>query len=118
MAQIEFTVIGNPIPKARPRLGKRNQTYTPQRTKNWEAEVGWACKRDNPGVSPLQGDVSVWMEFYRSTRHKCDLDNLVKGVNDGLNGIAFEDDTQVIEIHAWLKYDKEHPRVEVKVQSI
>ena len=115
---IEFTVHGNPVPKQRPRLGRRNTTYTPQRTKNWEAEVGWICKQNNPGLVPLQGEVAVWMVFYRSTRHKCDLDNLVKGVNDGLNGIAFIDDTQVVEIHAWLKYDKENPRAEIKVKPI
>ena len=33
-----------------------------------------------------------------------DVDNLVKAVLDGLNGIAFKDDCQVVEVHATKGY--------------
>lgn len=114
---IEFVVHGNPVPKGRPRLGKGNQTYTPKVTKDWEKTVGEWCNTVTRG-DRFECDVSVWLVFYRRTRHTVDLDNLIKSVLDGMNGVAYTDDTQVVEIHAWLKYDKVEPRVEVKVKPI
>ena len=33
-----------------------------------------------------------------------DIDNLVKSIMDSLNGFAYDDDSQVIELHAWKVY--------------
>jgi Holliday junction resolvase RusA-like endonuclease len=113
---VTFTVDGNPIPKARPRV-TRGHTYTPQRTKTWEAAVGWAYL--NSGANgDFDGDVAVRMRFYRQTRHRVDLDNLVKAVLDGLNGVAYPDDDCVKRLDAALDYDRERPRVEVTLEAI
>jgi Holliday junction resolvase RusA-like endonuclease len=42
----------------------------------------------------------VTMEFYCATRHRRDIDNLVKTVLDGFNGVVWKDDAQVMEITA------------------
>ena len=34
---------------------------------------------------------------------------------DALQGIAFENDSQIAEIHAWRTLDRENPRMEVIV---
>jgi Holliday junction resolvase RusA-like endonuclease len=36
---------------------------------------------------------------------------------DALPGIAFDDDSQIVEAHVRKGYDKERPRVEVTIQS-
>ena len=46
-----------------------------------------------------------------------DLDNVIKIVLDALNGHAWHDDGQVIEIHACKKYD-EIPRLEIEIYEI
>ena len=46
-----------------------------------------------------------------------DIDNLVKIVLDGLNGVAFMDDKQVIELYAIKRYSIE-PRTEIMVEEI
>ncbi len=48
---------------------------------------------------------------------KPDIDNVVKAVLDALNGVAYRDDTQVIELHVRKSYS-EKPRVEVCIGKI
>lgn len=64
---------------------------------------------------PLQGPVVVTVAIYRPQRSG-DLDNRLKCLLDALKGIAFEDDSQVIEIHASRFDDKSNPRAEVTVE--
>lgn len=48
-----------------------------------------------------------------------DLDNIVKLVMDGLNGVAFHDDSQVIEIHAFSEWAHVNgPGVLIKVMAV
>lgn len=51
---------------------------------------------------------------------KPDLDNIEKIVLDGLNGIAFKDDKQVIDSHTKKRYcrDGEAPVLAVRVSSV
>jgi Holliday junction resolvase RusA-like endonuclease len=57
------------------------------------------------------------MKFYRPRRIG-DLDGMFKAVIDGLKGFAFEDDKQIVEIHAHRLDDKWKPRVEVEIIEI
>jgi crossover junction endodeoxyribonuclease RusA len=66
------------------------------------------------GVQPISGPVAVFLDVYRP-RRRGDLDNLLKAVLDACNGIAYEDDDQVIRIEANRYDDKRSPRVEVHV---
>lgn len=69
------------------------------------------------GVSnPITGPVVVELHVYR--KHKRgDLDNYNKILLDALQGLAYHDDKQVIELHAYRHDDKHNPRVEVRVKS-
>jgi crossover junction endodeoxyribonuclease RusA len=66
------------------------------------------------GVTPLVGDVTVMLDFYRPAK-RGDLDNSLKVCIDSLRGIAFEDDKQIVRIIAARHEDKVNPRVEVSV---
>lgn len=112
--RVRFVVDGQPIPKARPRV-TRHGTYTPPKTAAWEELVGWSYKQAR---GPLfEGLVSVSMGFYRKTHVKVDADNLVKGLLDGLGGVAFHNDSQVRHIVAYVVYGSEEPRAEVIVKG-
>lgn len=113
---INFTIYGNPVPKGRHRSTRSGHSYTPQRTRDYEARVADAAMMAN--VRPLTGDVSLTVVFYRGSAHRCDLDNLVKAVSDGINGIAFVDDVQVVELHAMKQLDRDNPRAEVTVEAV
>jgi len=66
-------------------------------------------------AAPLQGPVSVSLRAYRPQK-RGDLDNTLKAAFDALNGVAWDDDSQVVELHALRLDDKHNPRLEVSVQ--
>ena len=110
--------------KQRPRHLKNGHTYTPRETKDYEEEVAWNYKDQTDGYV-FQGPVSVTMLFtfikpktvkreYPTVRP--DLDNVIKSVMDGLNGIAWKDDAQVCRLIAEKQYGC-HERVYVLIQG-
>lgn len=50
-------------------------------------------------AAPLRGAVRLTADVYVETRRR-DLDNCIKVLCDALQGVAFEDDNQIAEIHA------------------
>lgn len=68
-------------------------------------------------VCPLAGEVVANVVVYRK-RRVGDLDNFLKVLLDSLKGVAFEDDSQVVEIHARREDDPSNPRVVVQVEEV
>lgn len=131
---ISFTIEGEPVPKARPRFTQRGgyvSTYSTSKTVEAERRVAAAYMEHGDGV--IEGPVGLICEFYmgipksdsKATKakkkngeilplKKPDIDNLVKLVMDGLNGLAFADDCQVAWIRASKMYSTD-PRTEVVI---
>jgi crossover junction endodeoxyribonuclease RusA len=81
----------------------------------YKQEVGWLCAA--AGLEPLAGSVRVTLDFYRPAK-RGDLDNLLKVCLDSLNGWAYADDQQIVEIHASRYEGKNNPRVEITIGAI
>ncbi len=128
--RVSFTVIGNPVPKARARTvrkGGRTWSFTPKKVAVWEKVVkAEAAKHFD---EPFNGPVALALAFYMKrpkSRKKDnyvmttpDLDNLEKAFLDGLNGVAYDDDKQVVVKNAVKKYViTGEPRVEVVVFAL
>lgn len=64
---------------------------------------------------PSKKTIGLKIDVYRP-RKSGDLDNTLKAILDSLNGNLYEDDRQVIEIHAHRHDDKDNPRVEIGVR--
>ena len=114
--KFKFWFRGNPIPKGRPRYA-RDHFYTYAPTADWEEMVGWQA-RDQFKRRPLLGPLGIGFIFYREDRRKVDLDNLEKAMLDGLQGVFFEDDSQIKEKTGKVLYDKERPGVEVTIWQL
>jgi Holliday junction resolvase RusA-like endonuclease len=79
----------------------------------WRADI--AREAALAGFKPVQGGIKITTDFLllkpKSTKRafpwvKPDLDKLVRAVLDGLNGVAYEDDSQVILIQATKTYSE------------
>ena len=132
--QYTITIPGKPRGKGRPRFSRATgRTYTDDATAVYENLVKtiWmtvAGKR-------LDGELAVRIEAHyaiptskpkkiqaamrdgsvRPTT-KPDIDNVIKAVLDGLNGVAYADDSQVVELSASKCYSDD-PRVVVIVKD-
>lgn len=138
MLMINFTVYGPPQGKARPRfrkIGNFVQTYTPAKTKSYEDEIKMFAKAAMGATEPLETPVEVFLYIRNSVPasyskkrteaclsgqekpiNKTDIDNIAKAFLDGMNGIVYKDDRQVVELHAKKTY-AEIAAVEVLVKE-
>jgi len=133
-ATIQFTILGNPVPKGRPRFTRQGRTYTPAKTKTYEDQVAVLAKAVCP--EPLKTPVAVLvtavfpvpLTYPKKRREAClngserhikrpDLDNIVKAVTDGMNGVVYGDDSQIVRLVANKVYGIE-AMVQVTVQEV
>lgn len=66
------------------------------------------------GLEPLAGPVALTVHVYRP-RKAGDLDGRLKALLDALQGTAYGNDAQIVELHAYRHDDKQRPRAEVTV---
>lgn len=93
-----FTVDGEPASKARARFSK-GHAFTPAETTAAEQMMGWAFRQAARSHAPnKETQYGVVALFFSATRQRRDVDNMLKLVLDGLNKIAWHDDSQVFEI--------------------
>ncbi len=97
-------VPGCPVPCGRPRSTLAGHVYMPERTRKFERLV----RRMTAAVfdAPLEGPVSLHLTFVLPDRRRRDIDNLAKSIMDGMNGVAFVDDSQVVFHEAQKVVDK------------
>lgn len=82
---------------------------------NYKNLVRLACAQ----LEPLKkgNHVAIAFTFYRE-RKSGDLDNRIKVVLDSLNGVFYEDDEQIVDIHAKREDDKENPRIVLEMWKV
>ena len=105
-----------PKVKARPRHTRSGHVFTPQSTlkeedviaEEWENQIGE--KIDGPVevvlmYSPTATSITVLKSPHGAKTLRGDIDNYVKLTLDALNGVAWDDDRQVVRVSA-VKVDK------------
>lgn len=103
-----FTVPGEPVSKARARFTKRGSkvvAYTPEKTKVGEMRMAAAFRAaGGKKDSSKESTFGVSATFHHGTHQRRDVDNMLKLVLDGLNDVAWLDDTQVVEVAGRKRY--------------
>ena len=136
---VTVIVPGNPVGKGRPRAarrGKFTQLYTPEKTASYESLVAMAGHDAMAGRDLLLGpclvtiEISVPIAASWSKRKqalalsgallptsKPDIDNVEKILFDGLNGVVWKDDVQVVEVRKRKRYSAT-PGVEMVIRML
>ena len=136
---IDLTIEGEPVGKGRPRVtsrGKFAHAYTPAKTKNYERLASNTYLEKYNYDDQLKGPIEATMECYFPIpkgftkkvkkfisnnkvyyTKKPDIDNIVKSVLDSLNGLAYEDDSQIIKLSVKKLYS-DNPRVELHLKEL
>lgn len=140
LPSIAFTIPGQPVAKGRPIAGRsfggHTTLRTPVKTVAYEGLVAHACSEAMKGSEPLSGplalDLAIGVQIpaswskkkqaaavageVRPTK-KPDLDNIVKSVCDGMNGVAYADDSQIVAMGV-RKFYTQTPGVQVLLRVI
>lgn len=100
----QFVIDGEPISKARARFTNYRspgRVYTPEKTREGEDKVKAAFLKAHPkSNTDKHVAYGVAVRFLCGTRQRRDIDNMAKLILDALNGLAWVDDIQVLELTA------------------
>ena len=109
-----------PVAQGRPRISTRGgfaRAYDPPKSKEWKRVVEQYVRKaikEAEGTFPYEGPLRIWMKFIMplpksshrkrnppeeqwSTK-KPDVDNLYKGVADAMEGIVYQNDSQIAHL--------------------
>jgi len=137
---ITLTIPGNPVGKQRARVCRTGHAYTPAKTVNYEALVKQTFAAKYPDFVPMPGPVRMTITIFvmpskeaqkKIRRHpdlrlvfptiKPDISNVLKIIEDALNGLAYVDDKQIV----WVQVFKDYPllshltpRVEIELEEL
>ena len=141
MKTLNFTVMGKPQGKGRPRMTRSGHVYTPQKTREYEERVKNAAMsemgRNNilpwTEKQPLKVIIECFFALPKSATKKqridvlehrkfptikSDIDNIAKSILDGMNGHVYGDDSQIVDLVVTKRYDCDDAFVIVTVKEI
>jgi crossover junction endodeoxyribonuclease RusA len=90
----------------------RNRMVVTEEARAYKQEIHYLLN----AFEPMTGEVVINFTVFRP-RKKGDLDNYGKILLDSLQGLAYVNDNQIVEIHSFREDDKDNPRVEFLVHE-
>ena len=140
MQKLKFEVPGSPIGQGRPKFSTINghaKAYDPEKSRNYKAYVKLLATQAmrEQGFTMIDGpcclDILAFFEVPKSKSKKFreaaladqerptkkpDADNIIKAIQDALNGLVYKDDAYIVRL-ACQKFYSDNPRVEVFVTA-
>lgn len=133
---VKVVIPGAPRGKERPRHTRTGVVFTPKATRAYETLIAMRGKLAMSGTPIMAGPVRLTIvaafpipaSYSAKRRAAClmdserpakkpDTDNILKAVCDGLNGICWIDDAQVVEVTASKTY-AEQPSVTAYIEEL
>ena len=135
---LAFEIPGQPIGQGRPKFSTINghaRAYDPEKSRNYKAYIRMLATQamKDSGFTIIEGPCSIeifaFFEVPKSKSKKFreaalnglerptkkpDLSNIIKGIEDALNGLVYKDDSSIVSLKIQ-KYYSEFPRVEIEI---
>jgi len=133
--KVKFTIPGKAMAKQRPRVTKAGITYTPKETIHYENLVKLMYRNMHKDIffsGPVEIVIDIFCQVPKSASakkrvqmlsgeirptKKPDIDNVCKTITDALNGIAYRDDAQIVQLVAYKWYGNK-PFAQVEIGDI
>lgn len=133
---LKFIIDGDVQPQQRPRFSRQGgfvKTYDPPESAKYKkhvAEVASAYKTEVLIDSEIRLTIDVYRKIPKSfTKKKLkqiedgellptskpDVDNLAKGIKDGITGVLWKDDSLIVELIV-RKFYSDNPRAEITIE--
>ena len=112
MRRWEFFLPIEPVAQARPRFSRAGRVYDHERSRRWKRDVGLLALPYAP-KEPSHLPLALFARFDCSSKRarmhdyhtgRPDLSNFLKGLEDALTGIFYQDDSQIVKFTALKRY--------------
>jgi Holliday junction resolvase RusA-like endonuclease len=132
LAVLDIRIFGLPVPQGRPRArafqhqgATRVSVYDPATSRDWKRTVLAQVLPQKP-AAPVEGPLVMALTFFlprpktlprREHFHvkRPDCSNLLKAVEDALNGIVYRDDSQIVKLDIVKEYSPA-PGVQIRIE--
>ena len=100
MTTLTFVIDGTPVPWQRTTTLAGGRRVTPKKMREAKARVRMFAAHAMRGATLIDTPVCVTIEAYRKRKRDAvpDADNYAKLILDSLNGVALDDDAQVVSL--------------------
>jgi len=93
----------------------RGRVVVSDEARAYKRVVGLIC--NHAATEPISGDVAVSVDIRRPAKRR-DIDNHAKVLLDSLQGFAYHNDGQIIDLHLRMTDNKRNPGVTVTVTRV
>ena len=134
---IGFVIHGEAVAQARPRFDRRTgRAYDSKDSRSWKERVYFSAlphKPDELITKPVLMRVAIYKSIPKSWSKrkkadaaidlirptgKPDLSNIVKGIEDALNGVIWQDDSQIVGLEVVKHYTDKAPHIWVMINEL
>lgn len=75
------------------------------------------CLNENYSFKCTKDPISINIDLYYKSKRKVDIDNPIKGIFDALNGLLFEDDSQIECMHVQKIVNADTDKFTVQIET-
>ncbi len=94
----------------------RHRKYITDEGRKYKETLQAEFKKVMEEMEIIQGEVVMEIDLFFDNKRKNDLDNFCKPILDCMSDVIFLDDRQIIDLHIKKFYDKENPRIVIRIK--